>query len=175
EAEYAMLKAGSWGSSFRPQVVSGERALLTHPCASNKKIASGEVVVIHLGATYEGYCAKICRTVAVGRIPPEQENVYHFLLEAQGRAIAALRPGATAGDVDAAARQVIEAAGYGNSYLEQVGYGVGLRQSEFYPIIARGRPEVIEAGMVVDLLLPTIYRPGIGGPRVTDVIYVGED
>lgn len=175
EAEYAMLKAGSWGSSFRPQVVSGERALLTHPCASNKKIASGEVVVIHLGATYEGYCAKICRTVAVGRIPPEQENVYHLLLEAQGRAIAALRPGATAGDVDAAARQVIEAAGYGNSYLEQVGYGVGLRQSEFYPIIARGRPEVIEAGMVVDLLLPTIYRRGIGGPRVTDVIYVGED
>ncbi|MGI9861829.1 hypothetical protein SDD30_10675 [Moorella naiadis] len=56
-----------------------------------------------------------------------------------------------------------------------VGYGVGLRQSEFYPIIGKGLEEVIEAGMVVDLLLPTIYRTGIGGPRVTDVIYVGED
>lgn len=175
EAEYAMLKAGSGGSSFRPQVVSGERVLLTHPCASNKKIAPGEAVVIHLGATYEGYCAKMCRTVAVGRIPPEQENIYYLLLEAQGRAIAALRPGVTAGTVDAAARQVVEVAGYGDSYLEVVGYGVGLRQSEFYPIVGRGREEVIEAGMVVDLLLPTIYRPGIGGPRVTDVIYVGRE
>ncbi|GEA18956.1 MAG: Xaa-Pro dipeptidase [Moorella sp. (in: firmicutes)] len=175
EAEYAMLKAGSGGSSFRPQVVSGERALLTHPCASNKKIAPGEAVVIHLGATYEGYCAKMCRTVAVGRIPPEQENIYYLLLEAQDRAIAALRPGATAGEVDAAAREVVETAGYGNNYLDLVGYGVGLRQSEFYPIIGKGRTEVIEAGMVVDLLLPTIYRPGIGGPRVTDVIYVGEN
>ncbi|WP_109205442.1 M24 family metallopeptidase [Moorella sp. Hama-1] len=175
EAEYAMLKAGSGGSSFRPQVVSGERALLTHPCASNKKIAAGEVVVIHLGATYEGYCAKMCRTVAVGEIPLEQERVYQVLLEAQGRAIAALRPGATAGEVDAAAREVVAKAGYGDSYLDLVGYGVGLRQSEFYPIIGKGREDVIEAGMVVDLLLPTIYRTGIGGPRVTDVIYVGED
>ncbi|MDN5344834.1 MAG: Xaa-Pro dipeptidase [Clostridia bacterium] len=175
EAEYAMLKAGSGGSSFRPQVVSGERTLLTHPCASNKEIASGEVVVIHLGATYKGYCAKMCRTVAVGEIPLEQDRVYQILLEAQGRAIAALRPGVTAGEVDAAAREVLEKAGYGNNYLDVVGYGVGLRQSEFYPIIGKGRTEVIEAGMVVDLLLPTIYRPGIGGPRVTDVIYVGED
>ncbi|QGP90896.1 Methionine aminopeptidase [Neomoorella glycerini] len=175
EAEYAMLKAGSGGSSFRPQVVSGERTLLTHPCASNKKIAPGEVVVIHLGATCEGYCAKMCRTVAVGEIPAEQERVYQVLLEAQGRAIAALRPGAAAGEVDAAAREVVEAAGYGNSYLDVAGYGVGLRQSEFYPIIGKGRAEIIEAGMVVDLLLPTIYRPGIGGPRVTDVIYISKD
>lgn len=70
EAEYAMLKAGSGGSPFRPQIVSGERTLLTHPCASHKKIQPGEVVVIHLGATYEGYCAKMCRTVAVGDISP---------------------------------------------------------------------------------------------------------
>jgi Xaa-Pro aminopeptidase len=51
---------------------------------------------------------------------------------------------------------------------------VGLRQSEFYPIIGKGRTEVIEAGMVVDLLLPTIYQKNIGGPRITDVILVGE-
>ena len=51
---------------------------------------------------------------------------------------------------------------------------MGLRQSEFYPIIGRGRTEILEAGMVIDLLLPTIYRKGIGGPRITDVIHVGE-
>ncbi|HBT48235.1 MAG TPA: aminopeptidase P family protein [Peptococcaceae bacterium] len=174
EAEYAMLKAGSGGSSFRPQVVSGERTLLTHPCASNKKIQAGEVVVIHLGATYEGYCAKMCRTVAVGDISPAREKIYRLLVEAQEKAIAALRPGAQSWEVDAAAREVIRTAGYEEYYLDTVGYGVGLRQSEFYPIIGKGRTEVIEAGMVVDLLLPTIYRPDIGGPRITDVIYVGE-
>jgi len=175
EAEYAMLKAGSGGSPFRPQVVSGERALLTHPCAGEKAIRPGEIVVIHLGATYEGYCSKLCRTVAVGDIPKAQEEVYNLLLEAQGKAIGTLRPGATSEEVDAAARDVVEAAGYGNAYLDQVGYGVGLRQSEFYPVIGKGRSEGIEAGMVVDLLLPTVYRSGIGGPRVTDVIYVGEE
>jgi len=172
EAEHAMLKAGSWGSSFRPQVVSGERTLLAHPTASEKVIAPGEVVVVHLGATCEGYCAKMARTAAVGGIPQVQRDVHSLLVRALEQAKVALRPGATSGEVDAAAREVIETAGYGSSYLESVGYGVGLRQSEFYPIIGRGRSEVIESGMVIDLLLPTIYRKGIGGPRVTDLLYV---
>ncbi|AEF94776.1 peptidase M24 [Desulfotomaculum nigrificans CO-1-SRB] len=174
EAEYAMIKAGSAGSPFRPQIVSGDRTLLTHPCSSDRKINSGEIVVIHLGATYRGYCAKMCRTVALGQIPREQEQVYELLLEAQQRAIDELKPGVTADSVDRAAREIIEKAGYQRYYLDYVGYGVGLRQSEFYPIIGKGRNEVIEAGMVVDLLLPTIYLQGIGGPRVTDVIHVGE-
>lgn len=173
EAEYAMLKAGSGGATFRPQVVSGARTMLTHPCASNKLIAEGEIVIIHIGSTYEGYCSKMCRTVAVGSIPIEQENIYDLLLSAQGAAINALRPGVTAGQVDAAARDVIIAAGHGDHYLDQIGYGVGLRQSEFYPVIAKGRPEMIQAGMVVDLLLPSVYVKDFGGPRVTDVIHVG--
>lgn len=175
EADYAMLKAGSGGSSFRPQIVSGDRTLLAHPIASNKVIKSGEVVVVHLGATYEGYCAKMARTAAVGNISDVQKNVHSLLICALEQAETALRPGATSSEVDAAARAVIEKAGYGKSYLESVGYGVGLRQSEFYPIIGRGRTEVIEAGMVIDLLLPSIYRKGIGGPRVTDVIHVGQN
>lgn len=174
EAEYAMLKAGSEGSPFRPQVVSGPRTLLTHPHATGKAMKEGEAVVIHLGATYQGYCAKMCRTAALGRIPEEQDKIYSLLLEAQERAIESLRPGASAAEVDAAARGVVEGAGYGKGFLDVIGYGVGLRQSEFYPVIGRDRKDVIEAGMVVDLLLPTIYRRGSGGPRVTDIIHIGE-
>jgi len=174
EAEYAMLRAGSGGSSFRPQVVSGDRTLLAHPTASSRKIREGEVVVVHLGATCEGYCSKMARTAAVGAVPKGQADVHALLLRALERAEAALRPGSTSGEVDAAARDVVEQAGFGKSYLESVGYGVGLRQCEFYPIIGRGRTEIIEIGMVIDLLLPTIYRKGIGGPRITDVIHVGE-
>lgn len=175
EAEYAMLKAGSGGSSFRMQVTSGERTLLTHPCASQKKLATGEMMVIHLGATCEGYCSKICRTVALGKVPQEQIKTYNLLKEAQDKAIATLRPGVPSWEVDAAAREVVAQAGYERYYLELVGYGVGLRQSEFYPIIGKGRQEVIETNMVVDVLLPTIYKKGIGGPRVTDVIHISQD
>jgi len=174
EAEYAMLKAGSWGNSFRPQVVSGDRTILAHPTASDKVIESGEIVVVHLSATFEGYCSKMARTAAMGRIIPESIAVYELLLTALRAAESALRPGASSDDVDAAARKLVEEAGFGNAYLDTVGYGVGLRQSEFYPMIGKGRTERIETNMVVDLLLPTIYRKGIGGPRVTDVIRVGE-
>lgn len=175
EAEYAMTKAGSGGSPFRPQVVSGSRSLLTHPCAGSKTIEKGEIVVIHLGATYEGYCAKLCRTAAVGDIGNGRRAVYALLLKAQEAAIKALRPGVGVDEVDAAARRVIEESGYAKSFLDIIGYGVGIRQSEFYPILGKGRKEHIEAGMVVDLLLPTIYRQDIGGPRVTDCIYVADN
>jgi Xaa-Pro aminopeptidase len=174
EAEYAMLKAGSDGSPFRPQVVSGKRSLLTHPSASRKVIEAGEAVVIHLGASCDGYCAKMCRTVAVGNIPAGQAEVYELLRRAQCAAIEVLRPGATSGEVDSAARKVVAAAGLEGVFLDVIGYGVGIRQSEFYPIMGKDRTEVIEAGMVVDLLLPTIYRQDIGGPRLTDCIHVGQ-
>ena len=175
EAEYAMLKAGSDGSPFRPQVVSGERALLTHPCASEKKIEAGEIVVIHLGAAYHGYCAKMCRTAAAGEVAAEYRQTHELLLRAQRAAIQALRPGASSGDVDAAARAIVIEAGLEKHFLDHVGYGVGIRQSEFYPLLGKGRSEKIEAGMVVDLLLPTIYRKHGGGPRITDCIHVGRE
>ena len=173
EAEYAMLKAGSSGSPFRPQVVSGERIMLTHPCAGEKSIASGEIVVVHLGAAYQGYCAKMCRTIAVGDVAASYHEIHELLLKAQSAAIATLRPGATSAAVDFAARSIITEAGLEKYYLDVAGYGVGIRQSEFYPIIGKGRTDVIAAGMVVDLLLPTIYRNDGGGPRITDCIYVG--
>ena len=175
EAEYAMLRAGSAGSPFRPQVVSGDRTLIAHPTASPRRMCEGEPVVVHLGATCEGYCSKMARTAALGDISKEQAEVHALLLRALERAEEVLKPGVESGEVDGAAREVVEQAGFGKSWLESVGYGVGLRQSEFYPIIGRGRKEIIEPGMVIDLLLPTIYRKGHGGPRITDVIHVGEN
>lgn len=175
EAEYAMLKAGSSGSPFRQQVVSGERTMLTHPCAGDKTVQSGEIVVLHLGAAYQGYCAKMCRTAAVGIVPASYYETHDILLRAQRAAIDRLKPGVTADEVDSAARAIIKEAGLENYYLDVAGYGVGIRQSEFYPIIGKGRTDVIEAGMVVDLLLPTIYRKAGGGPRITDCVYIGTD
>lgn len=175
EAEYAMMKAGSGGSPFRMQVVSGDRALLTHPCASQKKLIENEIVVIHLGATCEGYCSKICRTIALGNIPLAQQVTHELLKSAQDNALSVLKPGVRSRDVDAAARQIMVQAGYEQNFLDLIGYGVGLRQSEFYPIIGKGRDDIIEENMVIDILLPTIYKLGVGGPRITDVIHVNAE
>ncbi|WP_366924351.1 Xaa-Pro peptidase family protein [Metallumcola ferriviriculae] len=175
EAEYVMRKAGSEGSNFRMQVLTGERQLLTHPYAQNKTIEGNQTVVIHLGATYKGYCAKMCRTVALGDVPSETYHIYQTLQKAQQAAIESLKPPVAVKDVYDAAYQVIEAGGYGQYFIDDIGHGIGIRQSEFYPIIGRTRNHIIQAGMVVDLMLATIYHKEFGGPRVTDVVSVTAD
>jgi Xaa-Pro dipeptidase len=173
EADYAMRKAGSEGATFRMQVLTHAKQLLAHPYAADVTIEADQPVVIHLGASCQGYAAKMCRTVALGRIPKETRRIHQVLATAQDIAVAALRPGVVAADVYAAAHAYVEEEGYGNAFLDHIGYGVGIRQSEFHPIIGKGVDHRIEANMVVDLLLPTILKPKVGGPRLTDMIRVG--
>lgn len=175
EAEYAMAKAGSMGSSFRMQVLTHKRQLDLHPYASRTPIEDNGPVVIHLGASCDGYVAKMCRTVFLGKPKPESLRIYEALKGAQQVAVEALRPGVTCGEIYDKATAYVEEQGYGKSWvMEHIGYGVGIRQSEFYPIIAQGSSTVLQENMVVDLLLPTIYIPGVGGPRITDTILIKE-
>lgn len=176
EAERAMLRAGSQGSSFRMQVLSHERQLMHHPYASTAKLRDNAPVVIHLGASYEGYTSKMCRTIFLGEPNPESVRVYEVLKGAQKAAVKALVPGATCNDVYEAATAYVNEQGLGRAWvMEHIGYGVGIRQSEFYPVLAKGSPVKIEENMVVDMLLPTIFIPHVGGPRITDVIAVKKD
>lgn len=172
EAEYTMRKAGSEVFPFRMQVVAGERQLLPHSYAGNYKIQRNQTVVIHLGASYKGYCAKMCRTVALGKVPSETKKIYSTLLGAQKRAIESLNPPIAAREVYGSAREVVDNAGYGKRFLDVIGYGIGLRQAEFYPVIGKGSDHLIRKNMVVDLLLPTIYDEKFGGPRIDDIIQV---
>ena len=103
EAEYAMAKAGSMGSSFRMQVLTHSRQLALHPYASRTPIEDNGPVVIHLGASCEGYTAKMCRTVFLGNPKPESLRIYEALKGAQQAAVKALRPGVTCGEVYAKA------------------------------------------------------------------------
>lgn len=172
EAEYAMRKAGSEGSSFRMQVLRHERQQLIHPYAEDYVIDDNQPVVIHLGASCKGYTAKMCRTAFLGEVPRESVEIYKLLITAQQVAIEALKPGAVAGEIYDKVFKVIHDHGYARMFMSQIGYGVGIRQSEFYPVIAKGKDHIIQENMVVDLLLPTIYQPQFGGPRITDVIVV---
>lgn len=172
EAEFAMRKAGSEGSPFRMQVLRHDRQMLVHPYAGSYELKNNEPVVIHLGASVGGYVSKMCRTVFLGNVPEETRHVYDVVRKAQEIAVAALKPGVLCGDVYDRVFDYIESQGFGKFWLEHIGYGVGIRQSEFYPIIAKGSATPLAENMVIDLLLPTIYRPGIGGPRLTDTILV---
>jgi Xaa-Pro aminopeptidase len=174
EAEYAMRKAGSEGSTFRMQVLIHAKQLQAHPYAGDVVIENEQPVVIHLGASCQGYAAKMCRTVALGRIADETRRIHQVLKTAQDLAVAALAPGTRVSDVYEAVHAYVAGQGYGGLILDHLGYGVGIRQSEFYPIIGKGLTHVIERDMVVDLLLPTILKPGVGGPRLTDMVRVTE-
>ncbi len=172
EAEYAMRKAGSEGSPFRMQALRHDRQQLVHPYAGDYEIENHQPVVIHLGASYKGYTAKMCRTVFLGDVAQQTACIYETLIEAQKVAIRELKPGAVSGDIYEKVFAVIRDHGYERMFLDHIGYGVGIRQSEFYPIIGKGLPFVMEENMVVDVLLPTIYDPKFGGPRITDTVLI---
>lgn len=175
EAEYAMRKAGSEGSTFRMQVLRHDRQQLVHPYAGDYVIDNNQPVVIHLGASYKGYAAKMCRTVFLGSVEDETIAIYKLLIEAQKIAMDALRPGVTSADVYDRVYKFIHDHGYAKMFMDHIGYGVGIRQSEFYPILGKGLQHELKENMVVDVLLPTIYKPRIGGPRITDTVLIKRD
>ena len=172
EADYAMRKAGSQGASFRMQVLRHDRQMLMHPFAEDYVLNDDEPVVIHLGSSVDGYVAKMCRTVFLGGVAEETQKIYAALCEAQSKAVQALRPGMLCGELYDIAYSCLESKGYGGLWIDMIGYGVGIRQSEFYPIIAKDSKTPLEENMVIDLLLPTVYLRGFGGPRITDTILI---
>ena len=176
EAEYAMAKAGSMGSSFRMQVLTHSRQMQLHPYASRTPMEDNGPLVIHLGASCDGYVAKMCRTVFLGKPQEQSVQIYELLKQAQTLAAGMLKPGVTCGEVFAAVEKFMQEQGYGKHWIvHHIGYGVGIRQSEFYPIIARDSAVPLRENMVVDLLLPTLFVPQTGGPRITDTILVTKD
>jgi Xaa-Pro dipeptidase len=174
EAEYVMRKEGSIRPAFGTFVASGERTLLAHPHASARAIQAGEAVVIDLGATYEGYASDVCRTTFTGEPTHEQAAYLHTVIEAQEAAAESLRDGALAGEAYDAAYRVFQLQGLGRFLPHDVGYGVGLRQSEFYPVLEKGSKTVLQKNMVVALLQTTAYSRQIGGLRVEDTFLITE-
>ena len=171
-AELAMRKAGSEGSPFRMQVLTKDRQLMIHPYATGSKIENNQPIVIHLGATYRGYVSKMCRTIALGEIAEETKEIYKIMVEAQQAAIKKSIPGMHVKEVYNAAFEIISENGYGQKFIDDIGYGIGIRQSEFYPIIGKNRDFILKENMVIDMMFPTIYDQKFGGPRITDAIIV---
>lgn len=168
ELIYCLYKNGGEGLAFDPVVVSGPNTSMPHGVATDRVIREGDFVTMDFGVLYKGYCSDMTRTVAVGYVTEEMESVYNTVLQAQLAGIAATRAGMAGKSVDAAARQVIIDAGYGDYFGHSYGHGLGLEVHES-PNCGPGGETVMEAGMVCSAE-PGIYLPGKFGVRIEDVV-----
>jgi Xaa-Pro aminopeptidase len=171
DLEGFLRRCGATGASFPPIVGAGPNAALPHyrPSAATR-LEAADFVLIDWGATGFGYQSDLTRVIATGKVTTKFEAVYRCVLAAQERAIAAIRPGVSAGAIDAAARGVIADAGYGRFFGHGLGHGLGLEIHEA-PRMRPGADAVLAPGMVVTVE-PGIYLPGWGGVRIEDDVLV---
>ena len=168
--EHQIRLFGGSGCSFVPIVGVGPRGALPHARLSDHRVGESDFVLIDWGARGELYVSDLTRVLVTGRISPKLERVYGVVLQAQLAAIAAIKPGAVMREIDAAARAVIQEAGFGKRFTHGLGHGIGLEVHES-PRLAANQERPLKAGMVVTVE-PGIYLPGWGGVRIEDDILV---
>ncbi|HUG06436.1 MAG TPA: Xaa-Pro peptidase family protein [Candidatus Limnocylindria bacterium] len=155
-------------------VASGPNGASPHHETGERRIARGDTVVLDFGGTREWYCSDITRTVHVGAdIEDEVRRVHDVVRRSQEAGYSAARAGATAASVDAAARRVIDDAGYGERFIHRTGHGIGLDGHE-HPYLVRGNLEPLEPGMAFSIE-PGVYIPGRFGVRIEDIAILGDD
>jgi Xaa-Pro aminopeptidase len=154
-------------------VASGPNGASAHHELSDRVIEVGDPVVVDIGgSTATGYCSDETRTYAVGEPAAEFRTAYDVLQRAQAAATAAVRPGTTAASIDAAAREVITEAGYGELFVHRTGHGIGLETHE-EPYIVDGNDRLLEPGMAFSIE-PGIYVEGRHGARIEDIVVCTE-
>src|SRR5439155_4622536 len=154
-------------------VGSGPNGASPHHRPGSRRIEVGDAVVLDFGGRVGGYCSDFSRTVSVGEASMDVAEVHAVVREAQQAGFAAVRPGVPAEEVDAAARRVIEEAGYGDAFFHRTGHGIGLEEHE-PPYIVRGNREPLEEGMCFSIE-PGIYLEGRFGVRIEDIVTVTAD
>ncbi|MFG0331571.1 MAG: M24 family metallopeptidase [Phycisphaerales bacterium] len=173
--EYEMKSRGADGAAFRSIVAGKANGSKPHYNPSPKvKITKNQPLLIDWGARVGGYCGDLTRTFAVGKMPSRIREIYGIVLEAQKKAIDAIRPGVACRTIDEVARDHITSAGYGEAFGHGLGHGLGLDVHESPGLSKRAaKDDLLEAGMVVTVE-PGIYLPGVGGVRIEDDVLVTE-
>lgn len=155
---------------FAPIVAAGPHSSMPHAIPTDRKLQEGDLLLFDWGASCDGYFSDLTRTFAAGDVEPELVKVHAVVAQANAAGRAAARPGVTCAAVDAAARAVIEAAGYGPSFLHRTGHGLGLEAHE-PPDIRGDNHALLEPGMTFTVE-PGIYLPGRGGVRIEDNLLI---
>ena len=164
---------GATAFSFDPIIAYGANAADPHCVPGDNKLKAGDSVVIDIGCVKDSYHSDMTRTVFYKEAPEESRKVFEIVLEANKKAIEMVKPGVRFCDIDAAARDHIEAAGYGEYFIHRTGHSIGIEGHE-YGDVSSANTDVLKPGMIFSVE-PGIYIPGKVGVRVEDLILVTED
>ena len=171
EAEYAMRVRRSEGTAFETIVASGPRSAFPHSPPTTRRIRSGDLVVVDIGATFKYYRSDITRTIVVGKPSESQKKIFDTVIQAQESASKKYVDGEKCSLVDRTARSIIRKRGYGRYFVHSLGHGIGLDIHE-PPTISANSKDRLKAGNLVSNE-PGIYVPSVGGVRIEDMILVG--
>ena len=169
---YEMLKLGSEGEAFDTIACAGQNGSLPHAVPGEHRLQNGEFLTLDFGATYNGYCSDMTRTVGIGKVDRPLRDIYQTVLEAHEMALGAVRPGVVCEKIDKVARDFIDAR-YPGAFGHALGHGVGLYIHE-QPRLGRGDGTVLQPGHVVTIE-PGIYISGLGGCRIEDMAILTSD
>ncbi len=172
EAEYSMRKAGSDGTSFDIIVASGENSAYPHSTTSDKKIEDGDLIIVDIGAKYNGYCSDMTRTFIFGKINPEKAKLVNLVNECQQYVLDNIKAGLTCAEMDKLAREFFKNKNEEGSkkFIHSLGHGVGIEVHE-NPFLSPISKDVLKENMVVTIE-PGLYFPGLGGARTEDQIII---
>ncbi|MCL5006186.1 MAG: Xaa-Pro peptidase family protein [Acidobacteria bacterium] len=170
EIEYRIKRKGAEGLAFDTIVCSGKRSAWPHARPSAKLLEKSNLVIVDLGAILGGYAADMTRTVYLGTPGPRVRRLYDAVRDAQEQAVAAVRAGKRACDIDRVARKVLERRKLDNYFTHSTGHGVGLEIHE-RPRLGRSDKTRLEDGCVITVE-PGVYLEGFGGVRVEDTVLV---
>ncbi len=171
--DFFMLKNGAECVSFETIAVSGKNSSMPHGVPGDKKVEKGDFITLDYGAVVGGYHSDMTRTVAVGEVSSKQTEVYETVLTAQKKSIEILKAGVSCKDADAAARDVIKNAGYGQFFGHGTGHGVGIEIHEA-PRVSPKSKSILQIGDVVTVE-PGIYLPSEFGVRIEDMAFITEN
>jgi len=165
-----MEDSGAEGPSFPPIVAAGEHGAHPHAVPRDVEIPRGTLVVIDMGAKVDGYCSDCTRSVATGSVDDGALEIYELVLRAQAESLAAARTGAAYRDVDAVAREIIDAAGHEEHFGHGLGHGVGLQVHEAPRLAKTAEGDLVTGNAVT--VEPGVYVPGEVGVRIEDLVVV---
>jgi Xaa-Pro aminopeptidase len=170
EASYTMMREGAEAHAFEFSVGSGPRSAYPHASSTRRKIEKGDLIVVDIGASYNGYCSDITRTFIAGKPDTKRRELYETVLRSHDATYAMMRHGASCREVDATSRKVIGDVGYGSNYTHSLGHGIGLEIHEPPSVSQRSDETLVKGNVVSDE--PGIYIHGFGGVRIEDTVLI---